>query len=747
MLISSKNYMKKLISKFSLNNLKIWQLILPLLAVANSAYFLNNYLGSLLTLSFFLFAPGYLFLKLITDEVKSKWETISFSLGLSLLSIMLGGLVLNTLNLIGLEKPLTTQNIFVMLNIITLLPLLFSKNKDVQIPKTNFKFSPEKIAVTGLLTILPFLAAGGAISLNNSGPNTLTLALFGIIPVLFLWLIIRRGLRSLYPYAVLTMGMAILFTSSLRGWHITGHDIQHEFAVFQNTYKDSLWHVRVGTGDPYNACLSITILPTIIAKVTSIPAVYVFKLIFQIIFAFGLLPVYLFLKKFSNEIYALIGAFIFITFPTFLNDMPFLNRQEIAFVYFGLLVLTTFSDALKKRSKIILSIGLLVGIMLSHYSSNYITLGLLTSAYLIYSILKRIQVIKIPFEIPVLSLPIIIGAFFFTFLWNSQITASASNLESSVIQTIKDFQYKRSVKTRFLSYGLIEQTAVDLRKEFEDFAKNNNSPARYVAPENLPLTNLGHEISRFINVKSFNDGFHALIAKAYQLLIVIGSIIYLIRQRKLSRKKETYYFALIASTLALLVVFTLFPRLASDYSIIRLLQQTLILTALPMIIAGEFIFAFLKRFKVYAIVILFSLFFLHSSGLIPQITGGYKPQLSLNNAGGYYSYFYTHESDLLATGWLANNKNKELPVFHDVTSDTTSVGYYRQAGLIRSDETALKEMESGYIYQGFVNVTKGMLRTFQVGDFTEYEDPYITDNRPLIYSNKESQVYGKSEKK
>ncbi|MDD4136117.1 MAG: glycosyltransferase family 39 protein, partial [Candidatus Shapirobacteria bacterium] len=214
----------------------------------------------------------------------------------------------------------------------------------------------------------------------------------------------------------------------------TGHDINHEFQVFQNTDNNSLWISRPSLNDFYNSCLSITILPTIFAKITSISGMYVYKLIFQIIFAFGLVPIYYFIKKLSNEKKALIGSFLFISFPTFLNDMPFLNRQEIAIVFFNLLILTTFIK-IPKKTKTILTIIFLTGIMFSHYSTNFIIIGILSMSWFFYKLLTRKLTFKKIANLPLLNLRIIVLAIFLTFLWNVQITRKTSLSKSTLLTT------------------------------------------------------------------------------------------------------------------------------------------------------------------------------------------------------------------------------------------------------------------------------------------------------------------------
>src|SRR5581483_101357 len=165
--VKLQNYMKNLLNKLSFNPIFLWQLFVPLLVVADVSYFLNNFIGWTITLGFFLFAPGYLLLSLLRHEMKSRWEIASFSLGLSLLIMMLGGLALNTFYNVGIKQPLTTPNIFAMLNTITLVLMACNFKKSFVFKKPTIHISVRHIVMTLFLTLLPFLATGGAISLNN----------------------------------------------------------------------------------------------------------------------------------------------------------------------------------------------------------------------------------------------------------------------------------------------------------------------------------------------------------------------------------------------------------------------------------------------------------------------------------------------------------------------------------------------------------------------------------------------------
>ena len=65
------------------------------------------------------------------------------------------------------------------------------------------------------------------------------------------------------------LSLSLLLMTSLRGWFVTGHDIQREFRVFELASGQGVWNIE-SFPDAYNACLSVTILPTIIERTTGI---------------------------------------------------------------------------------------------------------------------------------------------------------------------------------------------------------------------------------------------------------------------------------------------------------------------------------------------------------------------------------------------------------------------------------------------------------------------------------------------
>lgn len=717
-------------------SLPVWQVYLPLLVLANLAFFTHSLIGGILTLAFFVFAPGYLLLKSLRPRDTLSPGSLSLSIGLSIALVTMVGLALNTVHYMGLSRPLRVVNIFGVLDALVLLLLFFNRSNKLS---PNFKMPhfgiEEKVFIT-IFSLFPFLAVGGAFRLNNGASNILTMILMGLISITFIVLMLRPKMPRIYPYLLFMTALSILLCLSLRGWNITGHDIHHEFSVFNTTMKIAYWRSITPTRDPYNACLSITLLPTILQKISGIDPVYIFKVVFQVIFAAVIPALYFFMRRFANEKMALLGVFAFITFPTFANDMPFLNRQEIAFCYFILLLYVNFTTYLTNRAKTILTVIFLLSMIFAHYSSSYATIGLLFCTYALYHILSTIFKNKEKIKIPLLRLPVLIMAFLASFVWNAQLTASTNNLSSTVTSAIRGFLSKNPEASSFGKYNLLSQSAPKTPEtQFEQIADRKKSDAEFVPAEVMPLTSLGRALSHVVDVAALNIKVHASIAKILQLLVVVGTIILFFQcLRKSHPPRKTYFLAFSMSAIGALVLFTFMPELSIGYDVTRLFQQSMMFLWLPVILCASMLFAWLGKYKLAGVAALLVFMYTNLVGFAPQLTGGYLPQLALNNSGVYYDYFYIHKSDLVGTDWLTNNRTKYLNVFIDSAANLPPRPFSFATGLGSG-------YPQGYYYQDHTNTTRGVYRAFVTSGFAEYTNPAFVANKDLVYSNGTSEIY------
>lgn len=727
---------------------KLWRVSLAALVLANLAYFLPAPFGWPITLLYFLFVPGYLSLQFIGRKSWSRWETVSFSLGLSLLFIMVMGLALNALGYVGLKYPLTPLAIFAALDIGVAALLLFNRKRRLSARINNDLFCFKWHRLWGLsLLLLPIGAAAGAMRLNNGASNEVTLVVFGVIAVAFVALMLRKDLRRYYPLALFLFALSILLSVSLRGWEVTGHDIQREFSVFQLTMQNGMWDITQFR-DPYNACLSITLLPTILAKITGIPDVYIFKVVFQFIAAFAVIPAYLFVRRLHGPRDAFLAGFIFLLFPTFLNDMAMLNRQEIAFLFFGLIMLLMLLSV-EHRKMQILTMLLLVGLTLSHYSSSYIMIGLMFAAWLVNLIVLRLTKPRFATEninvFPIMTLPIIIFAGIFVFIWNDQITQTTKGLGSTISKTFESlgFDKKQSAQANDVGYSLFGQKAQTPQEILDAYAqKITDGKVKLTAVEQpmIPMTSIGSALGGVEMFKQLHGAIRNSIAKLLQVLIAVGCVVlwWRIKRHKHS-KYDLYVLSLCGGSMVLLAAITLLPQLSVDYGVLRLFQQLLIILALPIIAALIWLCTLVTKnvTRIYMCVSIFvSIIFLHTSGFIPQLTGGYIPQLALNNSGFYYDAYYIHEEERRAARWLADNGDPRIATAFDAYSSLRFDPEAKKDLLVTSQ---IVDFKRAYIYKDFVNKRTGTY-IVNINSNLYYYKPERSMRENTLYSNPYSEI-------
>jgi len=721
----------------------ITSLFIAWLLAANLSYlFLSNPLGWFITLAFFLCVPGYLLLRLLNRSNLEGLLALSFSVGLSILLLMAAGLLLNMTFIAGVRQPLSTPNVFIVLDAMSLMLIVFSKGrlKDMKLPV--FK-RPTLTASTVIIlcTIMPILAAMGAIRLNNYASNILTLLLFALIATVFVWVASNSKLKNLFPYVLFSMAFAVLLSTSLRGWYNTGHDVQTEFLAFQLTAQKAHWSISTFR-NAYNACLSITILPTIILKLTNISAIYVFKVVFQAIFAFSLIPIYLFMGKVSTKKVAFLGSFVFIALPAFLNDMPMLNRQEIGILFFALLMLAGFAKEAKLSSQArkLLIILLLIGLIFSHYSSMYIAIALLSIAGLVYWILRKIYNGDDENIHPLINVRLIVIAFLLTFCWNLQLTDTAHGFSTTVSSTLQSLFDRTGQQSNSVSYSLPWKQLQSPTELLNNYAKQTTSQVQYAGQPNLPATKLGDAMSHLISPETFNNILRAFSGKILQILLLVGvGVLMLRRRKKIASRESAYFLALALSCVVLLVLQTLLPQLSVDYGLLRFLQQLTVILGVPMVIGLLALIVWPNKKSIVAAVLL-AVLFLDLSGFVPEILGGYPPQLALNNSGVYYEAYDIHKAELVSSSWLLANKRPGVPIEMDKYAQYR---FLRPILLNNLDVVPLTSIiPNDYIYQDNANVTTNVYQVSINSNQIRYiltQD--INSQKNLIYNDGGSKIY------
>ncbi|HEX8344284.1 MAG TPA: glycosyltransferase family 39 protein, partial [Actinoplanes sp.] len=338
--------------------------------------------------------PGALALRIIGGRPRRGWDWLLHAIALSLLGLSVVGLILALLPGGALTTVGSLLGLDVLLAVLALGVTLTGRRRVGRPSAAPFAWKRSMVPPPlGLLAITlgaaaVGLAVAGARHLNAGGSPAGVMLAIGVAATALATATVAAGPRGSTAAAttIYLVALAVLLATSLRGTGVTGHDIKIEYRVFTDTLESGSWRPG-GLFPGYNSCLSITVLPAFFARLLGIPALDVFRVCFQMLFAVVPVGVYLGARRLLPPPYAVLAAALVLAFPTFVNDMPMLNRQEIALIFFTVLVLNLMESGRARRQQLVMFAVAAVGLTVSHYTSTDVAAQLLLMAW----ILRRFQ--------------------------------------------------------------------------------------------------------------------------------------------------------------------------------------------------------------------------------------------------------------------------------------------------------------------------------------------------------------------
>lgn len=716
-----------------------------------------------------LVIPGWLWLQILKLNHRfALGERLITGLLLGIFTYMLGGLLINyALPLIGWNRPFAPLPALLGFSLITSVLWLLSfwrnryENLEWRQPKISFN-----LVTTGIVFgLLPVLAASGAVTLNNNGPDAITVLLYLLIAALSFGLVVLRRYipAQLYPWAIFSMSLALLWSTSIRGWHITGHDIQLEYLVLWYTSQAGNWAMS-HFQDPYNACLSITILPTVLKSISGIDASWLYKAAMQVVYAASITSVYYIGRRFVAPSIAFLSALIFMTFPTIVIDMPFLIRQEIAFAFFSTLVMVLLNRTGFKTNRWLVAI-LALGLVVSHYSTTFASILLLGGVWAVSRIWyligrrwdnpadRRWQ----PVGFGIVAV-LIIG----TVIWTGVFTKTSSNVVRAfdTVRTYVANGFKLHTANDNSGYTIIklpqmtDQQLLDLymsEPSLEAKESIERAGGRLVGSQAVQLKALPEPASPLTIVGNWLKGLGITPAAmifagkqfytfGLQMVMVVGCVaIFFVRKRL---QIPTNFIWFVPVGLGLIVFQLLVPSV--EYGILRMFQHVLYLGSLIIVLGTLEILSWYKLLKMHAQTILagtVTILYLFVSGTIGAITGGVPATIQFANSGFYYDAYYTTGSDVQAFRWLRDNREFGLPLYTDAF---TRMRFRTETTLVSIDSLAPSHVSTeSYVLASGANVTSRRVALYYQGNLLFYELPtdYYSDHKDLIYSSNRNEIY------
>jgi uncharacterized membrane protein len=361
---------------------------------------------------------------------------------------------------LGIAQPLDTvsQSVIWILIALGVLAIGAATRRD---PVTWIFEGVSAPSVAGVLTssLLVLISILGVAELNHTG--NIRLAVVGTVldaGVLLAGIAGGWSRESRWPLSTLLYGasLALLLSTSLRGGHLYGSDIQKEFDVAWTTIRAGVWRVPA-SHDPYASMLSLTVLPAILHSIAKLRLLAFFELVVPAVLA--LLPVAVFTSVRSVPRWITNGRTVprpglalaivvgtIVSSVAFSSDLVSIARQAMATTMLAALVMVLLDRSMSKRSSQVVIGLLIVSISFTHYTTSYLLAAVLLCAWPIsliwergWLVVPRAQVEqhrKIIHSRRVLNVALVILAVVAAFGWNLAITRnSALSAPSGAVAT------------------------------------------------------------------------------------------------------------------------------------------------------------------------------------------------------------------------------------------------------------------------------------------------------------------------
>lgn len=639
---------KKFISIILAIQLCIWGMI-----ILNFEGFKLPLINEVIGFIYLTFVPGILILRILKLHQLGSIETLLYSIGLSISTLMFIGLFINfLLPLFGITRPISTIPMVLTLSIeISFLCLLsYIRDKDFFI-QDNLKLKHINFDKILILSLIPFLAIFGTVLYNIYNNYLLLIILLIIISLLTMIIGFKKNIPGqLYPFIIWIISISILFHKSLLSQHIWGWDIQTEYyfsnLVLNNGYWDwQLYH-------SYNGVISTNILAPIYSIFCKININWVFKIIYPLIFSFVPLGLYVIFEKQTNRKIAFFACFYFISVPVFYGEILQLARQIIAEIFLVLLILLIVDKNLEKNKKSLLLVIFSTALIMSHYGLSYLYMGIFLLTGVIVLLDNKFHIINI------------INKIKYKFNNYKESQNSSTNFNDRIISLtfilffiVLTLGWYIYVSSSYSFISIVELGSQISSSIYTDFLNPTASQGLFLINQKMdsPLHNLNKYLY-FI--------FQFSIVLGFFYVLFINNLI------KVKTKFNSEYMVIASISLFICLLSILVPFFASALNTTRIYHIVIIVLSPFTIIGLLYVLTTIKNrlslkqdigfYKIISIILAVS--FLLNSGVIYTIANDDPPSLPFNDNVQYPIF---NQKEVGSMSWLIENKVNNSTIYVD----------------------------------------------------------------------------------
>lgn len=700
---------------------------------------------------FLTFIPGFLLLRILKFHELSTLEVFLYSVGLSISFLMFIGLSLNALYPL-VSKPISTMPLAIAISISVLVLCIFGYKRGkgfAGLNRVGFKdiLSPPAL----FLCSIPVLSILGTLSVAFYGNNLILLFMIVLISFTVALVAFDRFIpKKLYPLAIVTIAVALLYSSTLISTYLTGWDINLEYYFSNLVITRSFWNLSIPNS--FNAMASIVMLSPVYSSILGMDDAWVFKIIYPLLFSLVPLGLYRVYQKLTDEKVAFLSVFFFMSFFTFFTEMIALARQEIAELFLVLLLLLIVDKKVGSVKGVALSVIFAISLIISHYGLSYIFMFFYLIPTWVLLLLVRNSALNRP--------------------WKGILNRKKSNTNQTKNQIPTNGIITGAFVLFFIAFAFLWYTYVSSSAAVESIASIGNNIVTVIFTEFFTQGGKGYLLSLALggalSTPSLLREIHVIVQYVTEFFIIVG-ILGLVARWKGFKMNLEYSVMAVASMVVLLMCIVL-PYFAGYLNVTRFYQITLIFLSPFCVLGGIALFrGALKLFKasritikaVYAmLLIVLVVYFMFNTGFLYEVTGDvpFSASLGLQRMKAStdpavevnFNGFYTYAVEVFSARWLSEYGSNASEVYADAqATDRVLVSY----GMISpqdltaiSNDTTINTIDvPAYIYLKYLNVVDGLMAYTTSSGGTSYfnttEILPILDKCNCIYSNGGSSIY------
>ena len=703
-------------------------------------------LRQLIGFIYLTFVPGILILRILKLHKLGNIETLLYTVGLSIATLMFTGFFMNMIYpLFGISGPISITPLIITISAVVLILCVLSYVRDKDFSNPNFIDIEEILSPPALfLCLIPFLAIFGTYLVNFHNNNFLLLVLLAVIATLpLITLKSKKVSNRMYPLVLLVISLSLLMHNSLVSSYIQGPETHSEYYIANLVLRGSVWDSTLRIA--LNALLSLVVLAPMYSIVLGMELTWVFKIIYPLFFSLVPLSLYrTFLKQTNSEIGYLSSAMFMFCF-SFYFELLATSRQQMATLFTTLVILLICDKNLKRAGRKVLIILFSIALIVSHYATSYFLGFFLVSSlfvsYLLNILKQRYSYDSfdkgdtINYNFVLFYLVVVLAWYIYTV--ESSFFIKFANLSNHIIN---------SILTSFFQ------------------TESSHSFATLTSVSASPL----HQITKYM---------HILI----QIFITLGVLSIL---ANIFSKEKKYYFSVEYIAISLSVFLFLGATLLVPYfnlATSRFYHFALIFLAPFCLIGFEEIYMIVKKnlfritdrkVEIKRMITLFGIFLipflLFNSGFVYELAKSYpiSPSLSQNaihhesleeKYNFYRNYYTAPEQDVICIKWITKNCRFTDHVIYFGGLSCRPFTSYGMGGSIRGwhgDRDRTKRLtnstktfkHNSYIYITYVNTKENLMseRLTSKGPSVIYEYDDFKQNlagESKIYSNGASLIY------